>query len=370
MRRKSRLIVKKRARPGTAPGVLVADPTAAATQISVVAYGPDETAHGFAERQGARLEAIQAMRERAAVLWVDIAGLADQETIQALAAGFGLHPLVVEDVTNTHQRPKAEPYDDHLYIVFRLLAPGGPVEGEQVSVVIGKDYVLTFQERREPAAATDCFEPVRERLRRGKGRFRRLGADYLAYALIDAAIDSYFPALESLGETLEALEDAVVARPERALIEKLHHVKRELLTLRRAIWPAREMLNALLREEMPEITATTRPYLRDTYDHTVQLMDIVETYREIASGLLDIYLSSQSTRLNEVMKVLTVIATIFMPLGFVASLYGMNFDTGSPWNMPELGWRFGYPLALALMLAIALGLLWYFRRKGWLKGEE
>lgn len=360
--KKSRLVLRKRAAPGAAPGVLVADPAAAATRIRLMAVAAD----GVREVAEAAPDAVAAMRQGAGLLWVDVAGLADHTAIQAVAGAFGLHPLAVEDITNTHQRPKAEAYAGHLFIVFRLLEPGGPIDGEQVSMVVGRGHVLTFREGPSVAAGADAFEPVRERLRRGRGRLREEGADYLAYALIDVAVDGYFPALEAMGEVLEALEDAVVERPVRRHVEDLHRIKRDLLALRRAVWPMREMLNALLRDGVPEVTATTRPYLRDAYDHVVQLMDIIETYREIASGLLDVYLSSLSARLNEVMKVLTIIATIFMPMSFVASLYGMNFATEHPWNMPELNWPLGYPWALAVMAAIALGLLWYFRRKGWL----
>lgn len=360
-RRKSRLVLRKRAAPGTAPGVLVADPSAAATTITAITYRPDAAAEGVQETKHVTPAALPGLAARSGVLWVDLVGLADHPAIEAVARRFGLHPLAVEDITNTHQRPKVELYDERLFIVFRMLTPGGPTEGEQVSMMVGQHHVLTFQER-----PGDCFEPVRERLRRGKGRIRAQGADYLAYALIDAAVDGYFPALEAMGEELEALEDEVVQDPDARHVERLHHLKRELLVLRRAIWPMREMLGALLRDETAQITATTRPYLRDAYDHTVQLMDILETYREIASGLLDVYLSSQSAKLNEVMKVLTIIATIFMPMSFVASLYGMNFDTDHPWNMPELAWPLGYPMALGLMAAIAAALLWWFRRQGWL----
>ena len=361
MRKKSRLVLKKRAAPGTAPGVLVADPQAAATTIAAIGFGPTGSTNGCSETRPVDARALPALRRSHAVLWVDLVGLADHHAIRTLAGEFGLHPLAVEDITNTHQRPKVESYADHLFIVFRMVTPGGPVEGEQVSMIVGKDHVLTFQEK-----PGDCFTPVRERLRHGKGRLREAGADYLAYALIDAAIDGYFPVLETLGEALESLEDSVVDDPDRRQVEELHHTKRDLLVLRRAIWPLRELLGALLRDDSPIIAATTRPYLRDAYDHTVQLMDIVETYREIASGLLDVYLSSQSARLNEVMKVLTIIATIFMPMSFIASLYGMNFDTTHPFNMPELGWPLGYAWALGIMAAIALGLLWWFERKGWL----
>jgi magnesium transporter len=243
-----------------------------------------------------------------------------------------------------------------------MVLPGRRAETEQVSMFIGADYVITFQERQG-----DCFDPVRERLRRQKGRIRQSGADYLAYALIDAVIDAYFPVLENYGEELETLEDAVISAPRPEVIAQLHDLKRDLLALRRAIWPHREMINALIRDETELFAAPTRIFLRDCYDHAVQLLDVVETYREIASGLVDVYLSSMSARLNDIMKVLTIIATIFIPLNFIASLYGMNFDTeASPWNMPELGWSFGYPFALLLMLLSAIALVWLFTRRHWI----
>jgi magnesium transporter len=221
--------------------------------------------------------------------------------------------------------------------------------------------VFSIQER-----PGDCFDPIRERIRKAKGLIRGRGPDYLCYALIDAVVDGYFPVLESLGERLEALEDEVVREPAPDSIERLHDMKRVLLALRRIVWPHRDLLHMLSREEHPLLARTTRVYLRDSYDHTIQLMDILETYRETASGLVDVYISSASAKLNEIMKVLTIIATIFMPLGFIASLYGMNFDRSvSSWNMPELGWRFGYPFALGLMAACVGFLVYYFRRRGW-----
>jgi magnesium transporter len=232
---------------------------------------------------------------------------------------------------------------------------------EQIALFVGSGFLISFQER-----AGDCLEPVRERLRHGHGRLRAEGADYLAYALIDGVIDAYFPMLEHYGEEVDALEDAVVAAPRSDQAARLYRVKRDLIMLRRAVWPTRDLLNAMLRDENPLLTSHTRLFLRDAYDHTVQLMDLVETYREITTGLLDVYLSSQSARMNEIMKFLTIIATIFIPLGFLASLWGMNFDRASPWNLPELGWRFGYPAAIAVMIAVGAGLLVYFRRKGWL----
>jgi magnesium transporter len=239
-------------------------------------------------------------------------------------------------------------------------------ESEQMSLFLGKDFLLTFQER-----PGDGFEPIRERIRRNRGRIRQSKADYLAYALIDATVDTYFPILEAYGEAVDELEAAVLASPQRDLIPRIHELKMDLLSLRRIVWPQRDMVNSLIREVSPLIEAHTRVYLRDCSDHAVQLLEILETYREIASGLVEVYLSGVSWRTNEIMKVLTIIATIFIPLGFVASVYGMNFDrTVSPWNMPELGWRWGYPMALGLMAAIAAGLMVYFRVRGWVGPTE
>jgi magnesium transporter len=288
-----------------------------------------------------------------------VTGLADVSIIEAIGDAFDLHDLTLEDVINVYQRPKFEAYEDHAFIVMRMPTPDNRTE--QVSLFLGKGYVLTFQER-----PGDCFDPVRERIRRAAGRIRGQGAGYLAYALIDAVIDGYFPMIEAIGEDVEELEDDVIGRPAPEQVDRLHHIKRELLMVRRAIWPTRDMVNALIRDGSRHVDESTRIYLRDCYDHTIQLMDIIETYREITSGLLDVYLSSLSTRMNEVMKLLTIIATIFIPLGFVAGLYGMNFDRGSPWNMPELGWRYGYFFALGVMAAIALGLLFWFWRRGWI----
>lgn len=309
---------------------------------------------------------IAELRGRAPVLWVDVAGLADVSLLQEIGDIFGLHSLALEDVVNVHQRPKSEEFADHAFLVARMLVPGRGFETEQVSMFLGDNFILTFQER-----PGDCFETVRDRIRRGRGRIRNESVDYLAYALIDAVIDGYFPPLEALGDEVDALEEDVVDGPKPHQVDAMHRVKRDLLALRRAIWPTREMVNALIRDEAPHFRKTAKLYLRDCYDHTIQLMDIIETYREILSGLLDVYLSSQSAHMNEVMKVLTIIATIFIPLSFVAGVYGMNFDrSASPWNMPELGWLYGYPFSLLLMIGIAVGLLIFFWRRGWLGGNN
>jgi magnesium transporter len=360
-RRKQHLSgIRRATAPGAVPGTLTPHSDALASQLDVISYGPDD----LQEPETADLDAVEALPGKNPVLWINVTGLGSADLIAGLGVRFGLHTLSLEDVINAHQRPKAEEFKDHAFIVARMPHLDGSAGTEQISLFLGHDFLITFQER-----PGDCFDAVRERIRQARGRLRKAGPDYLCYALIDSIIDAYFPALERYGEVLEALEDQVVSRPEAAHVHLLHEQKRELLLLRRAIWPHREMVNSLIRGEHPLFTEPTRVYLRDCYDHTIQLMDIVETYREIASGLVDVYISSTSAKLNEIMKVLTIIATIFIPLGFIASLYGMNFDPRiSPWNMPELRWYLGYPFALALMAIAAGGLLWYFRRKGWIGG--
>ena len=303
-----------------------------------------------------RLEQLREHCGKQRVLWLDVDGLGDVDTIRRVGELFGLHKLELEDVVNVHQRAKIDAYGEHLFVVARMIERGTQLDTEQLSLFLGRDFVLTFQER-----PGDGFGPVRERLRQAKGALRQAGPDYLAYALLDAAVDEYFPVLEALGERIELLEDAITLKPCPEHLRELHCVKRDLLTLRRAVWPLREALNQLQRDDGGLVQRETRPYLNDLYDHTVQLMDLVETYREIASGLLEVYLSSMSHRLNEVMKVLTVLATIFIPLTFLSSIWGMNFD-----DMPELHWRYGYPAALALMFCVAIVLLVAFRRRGWI----
>ena len=263
---------------------------------------------------------------------------------------------------NVHQRPKVEEYASYLFAVARMASLGERVDTEQISLFLGPDWVLTFQE-----APGDCWEPVRERLRVGKGKIRTGGADYLFYALLDAIIDNFYPLLEEFGARLEQLEEAVIDDPHEGLVGVIHGARRDLLALRHALWPMREAVGQLYRDPSKYITEDSRLYLRDAYDHTIQVIDLLENFREMASGLLDVYLSSVSHRMNEVMKVLTIIATIFIPLTFIAGVYGMNFDTSaSPWNMPELHWAYGYPVIMGVMLVIGLSLLVYFRWKRWI----
>ena len=345
--------------PGTPPGTLIADPESPHPVIRVLAYGPNDVV----EQEISEPRHLRNFLDKWPVLWVDVEGLGDAETIRALGELFGLHRLALEDVLSAHQRPKVEQYGTSCFIVTRMVSLGERLETEQLSLFLGQNFVLTFQEGRPG----DCLEIIRERIRQKRGRIREAGLDYLAYALLDAVVDCYFPILEEYGERLEAFEDSLLTRPAGETVAGIHEVKRNLLTLRRALWPQREIFNALLREETPFVLHETRPYLRDCYDHVSQLMDLIETYRELGSDLTDVYLSSVSNRTNEIMRVLTVIATIFMPMSFIASVYGMNFDPNvSPWNMPELHWYWGYPFSLVLMLVVTLGQLVFFWRRGWL----
>jgi len=349
---------RRRTQPGAAPGTVAADPAAAAPQIRVIGYGPDSCREEPIEDLDRLPEVLRQHR----VTWIDVTGLGDADVIRRLGEIFDLHPLALEDVVNTHQRPKVDDYGEHLYIVARMIVPGPRLETEQVSIFLGKDFLLTFQER-----PGDCFDPVRKRIRTSKGRIRQFGPDFLAYTILDAVIDAYFPVLESIGERLDQLDDKVYTEADRDTITQVHELKSDLLQLRRTVWPLRDALSTLIREPDPLVGEETRLFLRDCHDHVVQVIDLVQVCRETCSDLRDVYLSTINNRMSEVMKVLTVIATIFIPLSFIAGLYGMNFDpNASPWNMPELRWRFGYPYALGLMAAVAAGLLWFFWRRRWI----
>lgn len=345
--------------PGSSPGTLVAPEMAAEPVIHIIGYDHER----FREIKVDNIEDIKGLIDEEQILWVNIDGLGDAGLLEKLGEIFGLHPLALEDVLNVHHRPKVEEYPNELFIISRMAnIRDNDMDIEQVSLFLGKNFVVSFQER-----PGDCLEPVRERLRKGGRRLRYTKADYLAYALLDAIVDGYFPVLEHYNSKLDTLEDIVIDNPDRSIIEEIHEIKRDLQVLRHSIWPLREALNKLASDDMPHIHEETRIYLRDCYDHVIQVVDILETYRERTAGLTDLYLSSLSNKMNEIMKVLTIIATIFIPLGFIAGLYGMNFDPEvSPLNMPELHWYYGYPFALGLMLAISGVLVVYFWRKGWI----
>ncbi len=351
-------IFHRRTAPGAMPGQFIADPEAPFPEIRVLAWS-DGT---FLEKGSIPVENLRKLMEEWPMVWVNVDGLGDAGTLQKIGEIFGIHKLALEDVIHVHQRSKVEDYVNQLFIVARMLFDGDDnVRTEQISIFLSGGKVLTFQERKG-----DCLEPVRERIRKGKGIIRSAGADYLAYAILDAVVDAWFPLLEKYGDFLEGLEDEVLETPDKETVGKIHQVKRDLLEIRRTIWPMRETMSSLFREET-QISKETHVFLRDCYDHVIQILDIVESYRDIASGLMDLYLSSVSNRMNEVMKVLTIIATIFIPLTFIAGIYGMNFNpNASPFNMPELNWRYGYPAVLVIMAVVGVVMSLFFFRRGWL----
>jgi magnesium transporter len=364
-RRRRSLTFRRRTTPGTSPGTLTVDPNAPKPSVHVIAYDAGECVerHFSTVRE---LDALPGLLEHYSVVWVSVAGLGDAEMVQRLGELFHLHRLALEDVLSNHQRPKVEQYGDHLFIVARMLEGGARLETDQLGMFLGQKFVVTFQN-----TLGDCLDPVRERIRRGRGIIRTAGSDYLAYAILDAVVDYYFPTLEIFGEEIEALEESLISNVDRSVLARIHDVKARLLMVRRAVWPLREALHVLIRDPVPVIQDDTRIYLRDCSDHTFQIVDLVETYRELASSLMDLYHSALSNRMNEIMQVLTVIATIFIPLTFIVGVYGMNFDTKvSPWNMPELEWYWGYPVVWAVMLALAGGMLLFFRHRGWLGGKS
>lgn len=347
--------------PGSIPGTLTIEEDASPPIIFLIDYNEENATRVKIDAP----EECTPYLDTESVSWVDVQGLGNENILRRLGQVFDLHPLVLEDVVNVPQRPKVEEYEDQLLIIARMVCLKDDERGfvsEQVSFILGKHYLLTVQE--EPDY--DSFGPVRERIRGNKGTIRKHGADYLAYALLDALMDGFFPVLEAYGEALEDLEDEVVAKPTRQSLEKIHQIKRELLALRRAIWPQRDAINVLIRDSSDLVGDEVRVYLRDCYDHAVQILDMVETYREVASSLMDVYVSSVGNRMNEVMKLLTIISTIFIPLTFIVGVYGMNFNTEkSPFNMPELNWYWGYPACLLSMALIAGSLVYYFYRRGW-----
>lgn len=358
--------------PGRTPSGILSEPLPAPARVSPA---PPVLRYTLFDREQLKHEAPRSVSEIPAavpggpVLWVELNGLADTAMLQALGERFGLHPLALEDVLNLGQRPKVEPYENHLFIVVQMLSVNGteaPAR-EQIALFLGPGFLISIEE--DPL--TDTFQPIHERLRSGRGLIRRLGPDYLTYALIDAVVDRQFPVLEALGDALDDLDTELVRHPSRQHVHRLLECKRTLVHLRRFVWPGREVVNALLHDESGLVQRETKVYLRDCYDHTVQIMDLIESYRDVAAGNMEMYLSSVALRTNEIMRVLTVVSSIFIPLTFLAGVWGMNFQAEKsgeplPWNMPELRHPYGYPLCLLFMLAIALVQLAYFRKKKWL----
>ncbi len=345
---------------GSSPGsVVYQGPERDAPVVAdLIVYGPER----YEERSDVPLEeALARLTETDGIRWLNVDGVHRAEIVERLGSALGLHPLTMEDIVSLGQRPKVEDFERYLFVTLRMLAfaegeHGRPeLDSEQLSLVLLDGIVVTFQERRG-----DLFDPLRERLRQGKGRLRKLGADYLAYALMDIVIDRTFTVLEDYGDAIETLEAAILEDPSTRVLERVNHLKREMLLVRKAVWPLREVLAGLERQEGQLVSRTVITYLRDAHDHAVQVIDTVETLRDMLTNLHDMYLSSLSYRMNEVMKVLTIIATIFIPLSFLVGVYGMNFH-----YMPELSWRWGYFGLWGLMVAIAVGMLVAFRRRGW-----
>jgi len=325
----------------------------------------DYTETKLDERRVTTAEDCFAYRDSSTLTWINVDGIHNAELVEKLGSHYGVHPLMLEDIVNTGHRPKMEETDQHICVVLKMLygdSENGDLVVEQVSILFGKNWVITFQETGE-----DVFDIVRKRIRATTPRTRLMTADYLAYTLIDAVVDHYFVELERLGEEIEVLDDAVSEEAKPEHLGVIRNLKKQLITMRKAVWPLREVIGGLERTESKLMKKTTGPYLRDLYEHTIQVIDTVETYREMMSGLLDLYHTGVSNRMNDIMKVLTIFATIFIPLGFLAGVYGMNFDTAvSRFNLPELGFRFGYPMFWGAVVLVAGGLLWFFRRKNWL----
>jgi magnesium transporter len=342
---------------GLSPGSLVylGDQSDEPVRITVIAYGADH----YDQKTVTTLEDCLQHMDTDAVTWINVSGIHDLAIIKTLGDTFGIHPLVLEDIVNTGHRPKIDDYDEYFFVVLKMLYSAGDtpvIQHEQISLIVGKGYVISLQE-----VSLDVFDPVRERIKKGRGRIRKQGSDYLAYALIDTVVDHYFKILEDLGETIEDLQDTLIREPAPDTLMVIQDLKHEMLFIRKSLWPLREVISTLIRGESRLISDDVILFLRDVYDHTIQVIDTVETFRDMLSGMLDIYLSSVSNKMNEVMKVLTIIATIFIPLTFIAGIYGMNFEF-----MPELKWKLAYPALWLLMLAVFVGMIIYFKRRKWL----
>jgi magnesium transporter len=348
---------KRRSQPGDAPGQINVDPNAEPTRIRAIGFGGSE----ILEREIKDVHEIRNLMMHAPKLWIDVTGLGSEPTLRSLGELLQLHPLAMEDVVNVHQRAKVDDFDDSLFVIARMIDSDDPASTEQLSFFLKQNILISCQER-----PGDCWDPLRHRIRQQRSNIVHSGVDYLLHSLLDAVIDSYFPAIDRIVEQVDALELEIIESVQPHQMQRVHELRGQLLAIRRAIRPHREMVNELVRDTKPTISQETRVHLRDCYDHVIQVIDTVDTYRELTSDLRDFYLSSVSNNMNEVMKVLTIISTIFIPLSFIAGVYGMNFSNDSPWNMPELYWEYGYLFSLGLMGVVAGSLLVYFRRRGWI----
>jgi len=349
-------IKKYQKKVGLPPGTLIHVGKERSEEVNITVIDYDEK--HFEEIEVKKVEECFPFKDKPTVTWVNIDGVHQVETIEAIGNHFGVHPLVLEDIVNTKQRPKMDDFGDYIFVVLKMIyyeEKEDIIKAEQVSLIIGPNFVISFQE-----VEGDIFNSIRNRLKNSKGRIRKMGADYLAYALMDSVVDNYFVLLEKVGEKLENMEEDLLKNPTPETVQVIHSLKRDLILLRKSVWPLREVLSGLERGESKLIQKSTRIYLRNVYDHTIQVMDAIDSSRDMLSGMLDIYLSSVSNRMNEVMKVLTIIATIFIPLTFIAGIYGMNFQ-----YMPELGWRWGYFAVLFVMFVIGISMVKYFKRKKW-----
>ncbi|MDT8281853.1 MAG: magnesium/cobalt transporter CorA [Gammaproteobacteria bacterium] len=347
--------------PGTAPGTLISHEGADLETVNIHLIDYSKT--HFIEKKLATADECQPYLSEDSLTWIHMQGPLQADTIRNIGDMFKLHPLTLEDVLNKGQRPKVEEYDELMFVIMSMpTVVDGAISIEQVSIYMGENYIISFH-----SGSVDPFDPLRNRLRKKSGRIRSLKQDYLLYSVMDLIIDQGYPVLEGLGENIENIEETLLgASVLKATLGEIHHIRRQLLQLRRHLWPQREAVNNILRGENPLISENTSLYLRDCYDHTIQILDLIENYREMAASLIDIYISSTSYRLNEIMRVLTIIATIFIPLTFIVGVYGMNFShPDSPWAMPELHWYYGYPLVWLAMIAIVAGMLIYFKRKDW-----
>jgi len=351
-----RIIMKISKKKGMSPGslVFIGEKKREKMDINIMDFSADH----FTEKSVADINECAEFRDSKNVSWLDFLGLHDVEKIDEIGKIFDVHPLVLEDILNTNQRPKIEIFDDHFFIVFKMLFFDGKssvVVSEQVSLIVRKNKVLSFQEKE-----SEVFASLRERIRKSKGRTRSSGADYLAYEIFDVIVDNYLEILEKIGEEIEVLEEELMSNPASNTLGKIYRLKRDIFLVRKSVWPLRDVVSRLERGEIDVIEQKTEIYLRDLYDHIVQVIDTVETFRDISTGLLDLYLSSVSFKMNDVMKVLTIISTIFIPLTFIAGVYGMNFE-----NMPELKWSYGYFISLGLMSVIFVSMVIFFKKKKW-----